>query len=167
MTPDTTPVPMPPVVSRDSSSTGSRVGFLKRQMRKLSWGSSRDEEKGVEVSVVVAALDQDEEKGPYLEVSEVTRLDKTTSKSKKVGWKKLTVLLIVEAIALGTLGMPSAFAALGMVAGVILTIVFGIVAIFAGILVGKVKVKHPDVKNYADAVRLSFGSIGYWVRSNS
>ena len=117
-------------------------------MRKLSWGSSRDEEKGVEVS-------------------EVTRLDKTTSKSKKVGWKKLTVLLIVEAIALGTLGMPSAFAALGMVAGVILTIVFGIVAIFAGILVGKVKVKHPDVKNYADAVRLFFGSIGYWVRSNS
>lgn len=47
----------------------------------------------------------------------------------RLGWKRLTVVLIVEAIALGSLSIPRAFAQLGMVAGVIATIGLGLVAI--------------------------------------
>lgn len=51
-------------------------------------------------------------------------------KYQKLSWQKLTVCLIVTAIALGSLSIPSAFAAVGMVAGVILTVGLGFIAIY-------------------------------------
>lgn len=83
----------------------------------------------------------------------------------RLGWKRLTIVLIVEAIALGSLGLPAAFATLGMVAGVILTIVIGLVAIYASYLIGEVKLKYPEVAHYADIGRLMFGKRGYWIFS--
>lgn len=81
----------------------------------------------------------------------------------RLGWKRLTVVLIVEAIALGCLSLPSAFATLGMVAGVILTVGLGFVAIYTSHVVGQVKLAFPEVSHYADAGRLMFGKFGYEV----
>ncbi|KAL9588835.1 MAG: hypothetical protein Q9203_002352, partial [Teloschistes exilis] len=86
-------------------------------------------------------------------------------KHSKLGWKRLTVCLIVEAIALGSLSMPSAFASLGMVAGVILTVSIGLIAIYTSWLVGQVRLKHPHVQHYADAVALMWGRFGYELTS--
>ena len=77
---------------------------------------------------------------------------------RRMGWVKLTVCLIVEAIALGTLSIPSAFAAVGMVYGVILTVSIGLAAIYTSYVIGQVKLKYRHVEHYADAVRL------IWVR---
>ncbi|KAI1506728.1 transmembrane amino acid transporter protein-domain-containing protein [Biscogniauxia marginata] len=79
----------------------------------------------------------------------------------RLGWKRLTVVLIVEAIALGSLSMPGAFATLGMVAGVILTVAIGLIAIYTSYVVGQVKLLFPEVKHYADAGRLMMGRFGY------
>ncbi|KAI0384638.1 transmembrane amino acid transporter protein-domain-containing protein [Hypomontagnella monticulosa] len=79
----------------------------------------------------------------------------------RLGWKRLTVVLIVEAIALGSLSMPAAFATLGMVAGVILSVGLGLVAIYTSYVVGQVKLKYPEVQHYADAGRLIMGRFGY------
>jgi hypothetical protein len=57
-------------------------------------------------------------------------------KFHKLGWKKLTICLIVEAIALGSLSLPSAFASLGMVAGVICTVGLGILAMYTSYVIG-------------------------------
>lgn len=84
-------------------------------------------------------------------------------KFSRLGWKRLTVVLIVEAIALGTLSIPSAFAKLGMIAGVICTVGIGIVAVYTSYIVGQVKLAFPVITNYADAGRLMFGRIGYEV----
>jgi hypothetical protein len=80
---------------------------------------------------------------------------------KRLGWKRLTVVLIVEAIALGALSIPSAFATLGMVAGVITTVGMGFIAIYTSYIVGQVKLKFPEVAHYADAGRLMMGTFGY------
>jgi len=80
---------------------------------------------------------------------------------KRLGWKRLTIVLIVEAIALGSLSLPAAFAALGMVAGVICSIGLGIAAVYSSYVVGQVKLKYPEISHYADAGRLMFGKIGY------
>ena len=61
--------------------------------------------------------------------------------------------------------MPSAFAAMGMVAGVILTVGLGLIAIYTSYLVGQVKLKHPLVQHYADAVGLMWGRFGYELTS--
>ncbi|PNY26662.1 N amino acid transport system protein [Tolypocladium capitatum] len=79
----------------------------------------------------------------------------------RLGWKRLTVVLIVEAIALGSLSLPAAFATLGMVAGVICCVGLGLVAIYTSHIVGQVKIKYPDVAHYADAGRLLMGRFGY------
>lgn len=80
--------------------------------------------------------------------------------SVRRGWKKLTICLIVEAIALGSLSIPSVFAATGMVAGVILTVGLGLIAIYTSYVVGQVKLKHPEIEHYADAVGLCWGRFG-------
>lgn len=76
------------------------------------------------------------------------------------GWKKLTVCLIVEAIALGSLSIPSVFAHTGMVAGVILTVGLGFIAIYTSYVVGQVKLRYPEIEHYADAVGLCWGRFG-------
>jgi len=81
----------------------------------------------------------------------------------RLGWKRLTVVLLVEAIALGSLSVPSAFATLGMVAGVITCIGLGLIAIYTSYIVGMTKLKFPHISHYADAGRLLMGKFGYEV----
>jgi hypothetical protein len=81
----------------------------------------------------------------------------------RLGWKRLSVILVVEAIALGSLSLPGAFHTLGMILGVILTIFLGVVAIFTSYIVGRVKLAYPEISHYADAGRMLFGRIGYEV----
>ncbi|KAJ9296590.1 hypothetical protein DTO271G3_5288 [Paecilomyces variotii] len=83
------------------------------------------------------------------------------SKFNRLGWKRLTVVLIVEAIALGSLSIPSSFATLGMVPGVICSVGLGLIAIYTSYVVGQVKLKFPEVHHYPDAGRLMFGRVGY------
>ncbi|CAN8102685.1 unnamed protein product [Discula destructiva] len=100
------------------------------------------------------------------EVAEWTDLEKRKAaegheKFHRLGWKRLTIILIVEAIALGSLSVPSAFASLGMIAGVITCVGLGFVAIYSSHVVGQVKLKFPGVSHYADAGRLLMGRFGY------
>ncbi|KAH7322602.1 transmembrane amino acid transporter protein-domain-containing protein [Stachybotrys elegans] len=79
----------------------------------------------------------------------------------RLGWKRLAVVTIVEAIALGALSLPKAFHVLGMFPGVFLTVTLGLVSIFTSYLIGQVKLRYPDVSHYADAGRLLLGRVGY------
>ncbi|KAF1911391.1 transmembrane amino acid transporter protein-domain-containing protein [Ampelomyces quisqualis] len=81
-------------------------------------------------------------------------------KFHRLGWKRLTICLIVEAIALGSLSIPNAFAQLGMIPGVILSIAIGLIAIYTSYVVGQVKMRYPLVNHYSDAVELIWGRFG-------
>lgn len=92
-------------------------------------------------------------------------LEEGEQRFHKLGWKGLTICLIVEAIALGSLSLPSAFADLGMVLGILITIGFGILAMYTSYLIGQVKLRYPHVSDYADAVGLIWGRFGYCLAS--
>lgn len=79
--------------------------------------------------------------------AEKARMQDGEAHFNRLGWKRLTVVLIVEAIALGSLGMPAAFATLGMVAGTILSVGLGLLAIYTSYVVGQVKIKFPHVQH--------------------
>lgn len=98
---------------------------------------------------------------PYLGLDKTATIEEGFEKYKRLGWKRLTICLIVEAIALGSLSVPSAFATIGMVGGVILTVGLGLIAIYTSYVVGQVKIKYPMVDHYSDAVRLIWGRFGY------
>ncbi|KAJ5791659.1 uncharacterized protein N7518_008670 [Penicillium psychrosexuale] len=83
----------------------------------------------------------------------------------RLGWKRLTVVSIVEAIALGALSLPQAFAVLGMIPGIVICIGMGIVAIYTSYIIGAVKIKFPSVAHYGDIGQLMMGSFGYWLFS--
>jgi hypothetical protein len=100
------------------------------------------------------------------EIRDVTDLEKRKAAEgsaffHRLGWKRLTVVLIVEAIALGSLSIPSAFASLGMVAGVILCVGIGLIAIYTSYVVGQVKLAYPHISHYADVGRMLMGRFGY------
>jgi hypothetical protein len=103
----------------------------------------------------------DAEKADPYALGKQTTLHEGEQKFHKLGWKRLTVCLIVEAIALGSLSVPSAFATLGMVGGVISCVGVGLVAIYTSYVVGQVKLRYPHVAHYSDAVRLIWGRFGY------
>ena len=90
-------------------------------------------------------------------------IDSGMEKFSRLGWKRLAIVLIVEAIALGTLSIPSTFATLGMVAGVLCTVGLGLIAVYTSYVIGQVKLAYPEVTNYADAGRLMWGRVGYEV----
>lgn len=83
----------------------------------------------------------------------------------RLGWKRLTVVLIVEAIALGSLSLPAAFAALGMVAGVICCVGIGLITVYTSHIIGQVKLKFPEVSHYGEAMGLLFGKAGFEIGS--
>ncbi|KAH7260705.1 transmembrane amino acid transporter protein-domain-containing protein [Fusarium redolens] len=78
----------------------------------------------------------------------------------RLGWKRMTVILIVEAIALGVLSLPKAFASLGMVLGVVLCIGVGLIALYGSVLMAQVQLRNPHVSHYVDLGTLMFGSFG-------
>ncbi|KAK5118703.1 hypothetical protein LTR85_007909 [Meristemomyces frigidus] len=104
---------------------------------------------------------KDKELGLSNDLDQITTVHEGEQKFKQLGWQKLTICLIVEAIALGALSIPSAFATVGMVAGVLLSVGLGMVAIYTSYVVGQVKMKYPHVEHYADAVKLIWGRFGY------
>lgn len=93
-------------------------------------------------------------------IDKTATVQEGSEKFKRLGWKRLTICLIVEAIALGSLSIPSAFAKLGMVAGVIMCVGLGLVAIYTSYVVGQVKMRYPQVHHYSDAVELIWGRFG-------
>jgi uncharacterized membrane protein YidH (DUF202 family) len=83
------------------------------------------------------------------------------AKYNRLGWKRTTILLIIEAIALGALSIPSAFATLGMVGGIVSSVGIGLLAIYTAYIIGQVKIAYPSVQHYADVGTLMMGRFGY------
>ncbi|KAE8150321.1 transmembrane amino acid transporter protein-domain-containing protein [Aspergillus avenaceus] len=80
---------------------------------------------------------------------------------RRLGWRRLTVVLIVESIALGALSLPRVFADLGMVLGVVLCVTIGLICMYGSFIIGQVKLKYPHVSHYADIGGLMFAKPGY------
>lgn len=82
-------------------------------------------------------------------------------KFKQLSWVQLAVLLIVEAIALGSLSLPSAYDTVGMAGGVIITFVVGLITLYTSYVIGQACNRFPDeIVHYNDVARLMFGRVG-------
>lgn len=79
---------------------------------------------------------------------------------QRLGWKRLAVILVVEAIGLGVFSLPGAFATLGVIAGVFCCISLGLMAIYTAWIIGKVKVLFPAIQSYGDIGGLLMGRFG-------
>ena len=113
------------------------------------------EDNGIEISPHVSHGEVALKKPRSSRNSDVeTRTEEGIVHFHRLGWKRLTIILIVEAIALGSLSLPAAFAKLGMITGIVICVGLGFAAIYAGFMIGEVKLKFPAVVHYADIGRL-------------
>lgn len=109
-----------------------------------------------------AAIDLEGEYLGKLNEHDKMIVEQGLQKFSRLGWKRLTLVLIVEAIALGALSIPGAFATLGMVPGVICSLGIGLIAIYTSYIVGEVKIKFPQIVHYPDVGKyMGGGRIGY------
>jgi hypothetical protein len=124
--------------------------------------ANRDANAGAEERKVqpIPPLDERDIKLGYMSEADRHVYESGIQKFSRLGWKRLTVVLIVEAIALGSLSIPSTFATLGMVAGVICTVGLGLVAIYTSHIIGQVKLAFPEITSYADTGRLMGARLG-------
>ncbi|KAI0810950.1 transmembrane amino acid transporter protein-domain-containing protein [Irpex lacteus] len=86
--------------------------------------------------------------------------DDADIKYRTMGWWKTVVLMIAHTVSLGVFSLPSAFASLGMVAGIFLIIGLGAIATITGYAIGSFKLRYPHVHNMADAGEILAGPIG-------
>ncbi|KAK4508203.1 hypothetical protein PRZ48_001941 [Zasmidium cellare] len=130
-------------------------------MRDGGYKAASDDEVSNDKPLEAGEMSKEKPVDPELALTEQMTVHEGQQKFSRLGWIKLTVCLIVEAIALGSLSVPSAFATVGMVAGVILCVGLGLIAIYTSYVVGQVKLKYPHVAHYSDAVGLIWGRFGY------
>lgn len=81
-------------------------------------------------------------------------------KYKRLSWPLVAILMIAEIVSNGMLSLPSAFAAVGMVPGIIITTFLGVFATYTSWLLVKFKLRHPEVHTMADAGYIMFGTVG-------
>ncbi|KAF7799617.1 hypothetical protein EIP86_010855 [Pleurotus ostreatoroseus] len=81
-------------------------------------------------------------------------------KYRTLVWWKAAALMLAETVSLGILSLPSVFASLGMVAGIILVIGLGLIATATGYVLGMFKLRYPHVHNMADVGYIIAGPIG-------
>ncbi|KDN36489.1 hypothetical protein K437DRAFT_260112 [Tilletiaria anomala UBC 951] len=103
--------------------------------------------------------------GTAVEALEQEKYERMRAKSehrfKRLSWQRLAICLIVEAVALGTLSLPSAFATVGLVPGVLLTIGIGLIVIYTAHVVGAACNNSPtEVLSYVDLGERMFGRWG-------
>ncbi|CAO1624588.1 unnamed protein product [Parajaminaea phylloscopi] len=123
---------------------------------KLDSASHRDAKHGLTTGVAELGVQAEEPAG--------------AAKFHKMSWIRLTSVLIVEAIALGSLSMPASFATIGLVPAILLTIGLGCVAYVCSLAVGGLWLKHPELTSYPLAGELLFvrifgersRKIGFW-----
>ena len=70
------------------------------------------------------------------------------------------VIMIKTQIGLGVLSIPSAFDALGLIPGIICLLTAGGMITWGNYVVGKFKIRHPQVYSIVDVGEMLFGRIG-------
>ncbi|KAK5129618.1 hypothetical protein LTR08_003017 [Meristemomyces frigidus] len=79
-----------------------------------------------------------------------------------MGWFQAGAMMIAETVSLGILSLPSCLAKVGYVAGLLLIVGLGLLTTYTGYVVYQLKMAHPEVMSFADALGVMFGKAGLW-----
>lgn len=121
-------------------------------------------EKAVDDSSGSGTHDAEAEK--VKKISDDTRADpfgdetNAQVKYRTLEWWQAAIIMIAETISLGILSLPSVYAAIGMVPGIILTLGLGLIATYTGYVFWEFKMRYPHVHNIADVGEIFAGAIG-------
>ncbi|KAK0557804.1 hypothetical protein OC844_005473 [Tilletia horrida] len=149
-------LPKPAATERSNSSSSSG---------KDRYGTVKEEKTAMEVELTEETLSQQEKRSAAGGAGAGEANGGDAHRFKNLSWPRLTICLLVEAVALGSLSMPSAAATLGLIPFLIICIGIGLIAVYTSFHVGEMGVRYPQIASYGDAGRVLFGRVGYEVFS--
>ncbi|PNS19885.1 hypothetical protein CAC42_7852 [Sphaceloma murrayae] len=79
-------------------------------------------------------------------------------KYRTCSWKKTAALLFSEYICLAIMSFPYSYATLGLVPGLILTLVVAMSVAYTSLTIWEMCLKHPECKDVVDVAEILFGS---------
>ncbi|KAK4503995.1 hypothetical protein PRZ48_004910 [Zasmidium cellare] len=79
---------------------------------------------------------------------------------RTLSWPFVAFIMTTEIVTIGTLGFPQAFAVVGMVPGIIVSVFCGVFALYTALLLIDFKLNHPEVHNMGDAGYILFAPFG-------
>ena len=69
---------------------------------------------------------------------------------RTLSWPYVAFIMTTEIVTIGALGFPQAFAVVGLVPGIIVSVFCGIFALYTALLLIDFKLNHPEVHRYVD-----------------
>ncbi|GLA26399.1 hypothetical protein ACMYSQ_004090 [Aspergillus niger] len=79
---------------------------------------------------------------------------------RNVGWIGTVALMMKTQFGLGVLSIPQVLDSLGIIPGIICLLAIATIATWSNYVIGKFKLKHPEVYGIDDAGELMFGRVG-------
>ncbi|KAH9826337.1 N amino acid transport system protein [Teratosphaeria destructans] len=81
-------------------------------------------------------------------------------KKKKINWFQATLILIAETVSLGILSLPASMADMGLVAGTLVILAFGLITLSTGFMLYHFRQRYPHVHGFGDAGYVVAGPTG-------
>ncbi|KAL3492141.1 transmembrane amino acid transporter protein-domain-containing protein [Aspergillus germanicus] len=79
---------------------------------------------------------------------------------RNVGWIGTVALMMKTQFGLGVLSLPQIFDSLGLIPGIICVCAIGSISTWSNYVIGRFKLRHPEVYGIDDAGELMFGRVG-------
>ncbi|KAK8216626.1 transmembrane amino acid transporter protein-domain-containing protein [Phyllosticta capitalensis] len=83
-------------------------------------------------------------------------------KYRTCSWPKTAALLFSEYICLAIMSFPNSYAVLGLVPGIILTLVVAGLVLYTSLIVWEFCLRHPEIKDVCDIGQMLFGGKWAW-----
>ncbi|KAF2151222.1 amino acid transporter-like protein [Myriangium duriaei CBS 260.36] len=103
----------------------------------------------------------DESDGYAPDYSIQKQLDEESTNSiqyRTCSWKKTAALLFSEYICLAIMSFPYSYSVLGLVPGLILTVIIALIVAYTSLTVWEMCLRHPECKDVCDVAEILFGN---------
>lgn len=125
---------------------------------------SHEEKGGRKMSRVAGVMGGESDQDSQLGVGKQLELEATNSiKYRTCSWQKTAALLFSEYICLAIMSFPYSYSVLGLVPGLIVTVVVAMSVLYTSLIVWEFCLRHPEIRDVCDVGQmLYFGWTWVW-----
>ncbi|KAM0799709.1 transmembrane amino acid transporter protein-domain-containing protein [Usnea florida] len=121
-------------------------------------------DKGRKMSRIAGVMGVEVDQNSELDVGKQLELEATNSiKYRTCSWQKTAALLFSEYICLAIMSFPYSYSVLGLVPGLIITVVVAMSVLYTSLIVWEFCLRHPEIRDVCDVGQmLYFGWTWVW-----
>ncbi|KAF7193968.1 N amino acid transport system protein [Pseudocercospora fuligena] len=139
--------------SQDAAERGARRGTETRKMSRID----KPRTKSISASVAGRQMNDSDSDDNTVSVEKQMELEAGNEiQYRTCSWQKTAALLFSEYICLAIMSFPYSYSVLGLVPGIILTVVIAALVLYTSFTVWEFCMRHPEVKDVCDIGQMLF-----------